>query len=64
MFDMPLGKVHQTTYQVSTSRSKTTCEMIQMDIWGPYTVSTYKDYGCLLTLVDNCTGATLVYLLK
>ena len=38
-------------------------DLVHMDIWGPFHVSTPARHKFFLTLVDDCTCATWVYLL-
>lgn len=35
-----------------------------MDIWGPFSVSTIEGYSYILTIVDDHTRVTCVYLLR
>ena len=39
-------------------------DLVHCDIWGPYHVVSYTGHNCFLTLVDDCTRFTWVYLLK
>jgi len=60
----PMAKLTKLPYQPSYSRCTEICEMIHIDIWGPYRVPTHKGYRYFLTLIDDCTRTTWVYLLK
>ena len=35
-----------------------------MDVWGPYSVSTYDGFKFFLTIVDDASRSTWVYLMK
>ena len=39
-------------------------DIVHCDIWGPYHVVSYTGHNYFLTLVDDCTRFTWVYLLK
>ena len=39
-------------------------DLIHCDIWGPYHIPSYSGYQYFLTLVDDCTRFTWLYLLK
>jgi len=60
----PMAKLTKLPYQLSHSQSSAVCELLHMDIWGPYRVPTHRGYRYFLTLVDDCTRTTWVYLLK
>lgn len=64
MSDMPLGEIHKTTIQESKSHVASPFELIHVDIWGAYRVSTRIGHKYFLTIVDDCTRATSVHLLK
>ena len=38
-------------------------DIVHIDIWGPFNVSTLVGHRYFLTIVDDCTRATWVYLL-
>lgn len=44
--------------------SSSAFELLHLDIWGPFYVPTTDGYKYFLTIVDDCTRATWVYLLK
>ena len=52
----PMAKFTRLPYTVSTHKSSS--------IWGPYRVQTHKGYRYFLTLVNDRTRTTWVYLLK
>ena len=60
----PMAKFTRQPFQPSISRSTRVCEMIHMDIWGPYRIPTHRNFRDFLTLVDDYTRTTWVYLLK
>lgn len=60
----PMAKFVKLPYQLSQNRRKNICELIHLDIWGPYRVPTYKNFQYFMTIVDDCSRATWVYLLR
>ena len=38
--------------------------LIHVDVWGPYSVCTYDGFRFFLTIVDDATRSTWVYLMK
>jgi len=59
----PLAKMHRLGFSLSTSRAKQCFDLIHVDIWGPYTHSTYEGAKYFLTIVDDCSRATWVHLM-
>ena len=60
----PMSKFTRFPYHIRNSKSTSICEMIHMDVWGSYRVPKHKGFRYFLTLVDDCTRTTWVYLLK
>ena len=60
----PMAKLTRQPFQSSLSKSQNMCELIHTHIWGPYRVPTYRKFRYFLTLIDDCTRTTWVYLLK
>lgn len=60
----PMSKFTKLPFQYSTSVSTSAFELIHLDIWGPYRVPTRGIYRFFLTIVDDYTRATWVYLLS
>lgn len=59
-------KANQTRepFHSSEYKSKCLCELVHLDVWGPYKVSATGGFIFFLTIVDNFTRATRVYLMK
>ena len=38
--------------------------MVHLDVWGPFGIESIEGYKYFLTLVDDCTRATWVYMMK
>ncbi|KAL4341001.1 hypothetical protein GQ457_08G015920 [Hibiscus cannabinus] len=60
----PLAKQTRLPFPTSTSRSVIPFELIHIDLWGPYRVSTHSHHRYFLTIVDDCSRMTWVYLLR
>ena len=39
-------------------------DLVHMDIWGPFSVESVEGYKYFLTIVDDLTGVTWIYMLK
>ena len=59
----PLAKLHRISFPLSTSRAKQCFDLLHVDIWGPYPYSTHDGAKYFLTIVDDCSRATWVYLI-
>lgn len=49
----PLAKQVHSSFPLSSSRTKSTFDLIHMDVWGPYRIPTYDGFQYFLTIVDN-----------
>lgn len=60
----PLTKFTKLPFSLSDSHAEAVFDMVHMDIWGPYKVSTRGKYMYFLTIVDDHTIMVWVYLLQ
>ncbi|GJV14935.1 retrovirus-related pol polyprotein from transposon TNT 1-94 [Tanacetum coccineum] len=60
----PMAKFTKLPYSLSDSHSNNIFELIHIDIWGPYKVPTNGRFRYFLTIVDDCSRGTWVYLLE
>jgi hypothetical protein len=60
----PLAKQKRLPFQSSTSVTHFIFDLIHCDIWGPYSVAAIGGYHYFLTIVDDYSRATWVYLMK
>lgn len=60
----PKAKHARNPFHSSTSRTNQTFDLIHVDTWGPYKDSTYNDYKFFLTVVDDFSRMTWVFLMK
>jgi hypothetical protein len=58
-----LAKQHRLPFQDSNSISKNCFDLIHCDIWGPFSVKSTNGSSYFLTIVDDCTRFTWVYLM-
>jgi len=58
------AKQTREPFPLSDHKSKSLGELIHLDVWGPYKVSTREGFKYFLTIVDDFTRAVWVYLLK
>lgn len=60
----PLEKFTKLPYCLSESHSLSAFDLVHIDIWGPYKVCTKGKFKFFLTIVDDKTRHTWVYLLQ
>ncbi|CAH9101387.1 unnamed protein product [Cuscuta europaea] len=58
------AKQKRLLFHISTSHASTAFDLIHMDVWGPYKVTSYTSFRYFLTIVDDYTRCTWVFLLK
>lgn len=58
------AKQTREPFSVSQYKSKVLGELAHIDVWGPYRVTTVDGYRFFLTIVDDYTQATWLYLMK
>ena len=59
----PLARQIRLPFHASSNRSTRCFDLIHMDVWGPYKVSTHNNMRFFLTLVDDHSRWTWVFLL-
>jgi hypothetical protein len=60
----PLAKLTRKPFPLSTTRSESCFDLIHIDIWGGYHVPSYSGAQYFLTIVDDHSRSTWVYLMK
>ncbi|XP_030934597.1 uncharacterized protein LOC115960041 [Quercus lobata] len=60
----PLAKHKRLPFPFHNHVSEFPFDLIHCDIWGPYVVPTVAGHKYFLTIVDDCTRSTWVYLMK
>lgn len=59
----PLARQIRLPFPTSNNRSLQCFELVHMDVWRPYKVETHNNMRFFLTLVDDCSRWTWVYLI-
>lgn len=60
----PLAKQSRLVFPISNSISEKPLELVHMDVWGPYRTPTHDRKHFFLTVVDENTRFTWIYLLQ
>ena len=60
----PLAKHKRLHFPFLNHISEFPFDIVHCDIWGPYSVPTVDGHKYFLTIVDDCTRSTWVYLMK
>lgn len=60
----PLAKHTKLPFSLSCSRSKSAFELLHCDIWGPYRVPTHDSKRFFVTVVDDFTRFTWLFLIE
>ena len=58
------AKQTRDPFPLSQHRTKTLGDFIHLDVWGPYRVTSIEGFKYFMTVVDDFTRATWVFLLK
>lgn len=60
----PLAKQTRLQFPISNSRFNPFLKLVHLDLWGPYNIPTYDKKYYFLTIVDDHTRFTWVYMLQ
>ncbi|KAL6337510.1 hypothetical protein AAG906_037103 [Vitis piasezkii] len=60
----PLAKQRCLPYTSLNKRCSSTFDLLHLDIWGPFSVGSVEGYKFFLTIVDDYSRVTWVYMLK
>lgn len=60
----PCAKQARMSFPISTSSSLSTFDLLHMDLWGPYKKPTFDGFKYFLTIVDDYSRMTRVFLLR
>ncbi|CAH9089473.1 unnamed protein product [Cuscuta europaea] len=58
------AKQKKLPFPISTAHASNPFDLIHMDVWGPYKVTSYTGFKYFLTILDDYTRCTWVFLLK
>lgn len=60
----PMTKFTKLPFPLSESHAAKAFELVHTDIWGPYNISTRKKFSYFLTIVDDYSRMTWIYLMQ
>lgn len=60
----PLAKQKCLPFTSLNNLSTSAFDLLHLDIWGPFHVPTIDGFKYFLTIVDDCTHVSWIYLLK
>ena len=60
----PQAKQHRSSFPLSVTKTSRSFELLHVDIWGPYRTSTYDGFRLFLSVVDDFTRGTWIFLLS
>lgn len=60
----PLAKQKRLAFVSNNNLASQPFDLIHLDVWGPFSVDSIEGFRYFLTLVDDCTRFTWVYMLK
>jgi hypothetical protein len=63
MYLCPMAKQHKLSFPVSHSCNESSFDIIHCDIWGPFSVNSIIGSQFFLTIVDDHSRFTWVYLI-
>ena len=59
-----LAKQKRLMFPISNATSVAPFNLLHIDVWGPFYVPTFEGFRYFLTIVDDHSRATWVYLMK
>lgn len=60
----PLAKQRRLPFHSQNKMSENCFDLIHIDIWGPFHIQTHEGFRYFVTIVDDCSRVTWVYLLR
>ena len=61
---MSFGKTKETAFPFDNKRAVHSFDLVHMDVWGPFSIPTTVGHRYFLTIVDDASKATWVFLMK
>ncbi|KAL2228047.1 UNVERIFIED_CONTAM: Retrovirus-related Pol polyprotein from transposon TNT 1-94 [Sesamum indicum] len=59
----PLAKQNRLPFKLNENHSSTAFDLIRVDVWGPYNQYSVTNCTYMLTIVDDCSRATWIYMM-
>ncbi|CAN6842208.1 unnamed protein product, partial [Brassica oleracea] len=60
----PLAKQKRLSFESSVTVSVSPFDLIHLDVWGPFSIESVEGYRYFLTIVDDCTRVTWIYMMR
>lgn len=60
----PMAKMDKLPFPMSQSKTTKPFELIHFDIWGPYRTTTHKNFIFFITILDDYSRSTWIFLLQ
>lgn len=60
----PLAKQKRLSFNSSVTTSVSPFDLIHLDVWGPFSIESVEGYRYFLTIVDDCTRVTCIYMMR
>jgi len=60
----PLAKQKRLAYISHNNLASNPFDLVHLDIWGPFSIESIEGFRYFLTVVDDCTRTTWVYMLR
>ena len=60
----PLAKQKRLSFPFPNRLSDKAFDLLHLDVWGPFSTESIEGYKYFLTIVDDCTRVTWIYMLK
>ena len=59
-----LAKQKRLSYESHNHLSSLPFDLVHLDVWGPFSIESVEGYKYFLTIIDDCTRVTWVYMMK
>ncbi|CAL9216553.1 unnamed protein product, partial [Arabidopsis halleri] len=60
----PLAKQKRLAYVSHNNLASKAFDLVHLDVWGPFSIESVEGFKYFLTLVDDCTRTTWVYMMR
>ncbi|CAA7046908.1 unnamed protein product [Microthlaspi erraticum] len=60
----PLAKQKRLSFPSNSRLSKAPFDLVHLDVWGPFSVESIEGYKYFLTIVDDCSRVTWIYMMR
>ena len=60
----PIAKQKRLSFESHNHMSSSPFDLIHLDVWGPFAIESVEGFKYFLTIVDDCTRVTWIYMLR